>query len=137
MIRAILAMVVAVAVSASTASAQAKIEKGPIKVVPASDAKLMFETYCAVCHGKDAKGGGPAAASLTKVPADLTRISARNKGTYPETKVRRYIEGVDEVPAHGTRDMPIWGGLFNSLNRDTTQLRIAALSDYLKSLQQQ
>ena len=32
--------------------------------------------------------------------------------------------------------MPMWGDLFRSLNRDTAQIRVAALADYLKSLQQ-
>jgi mono/diheme cytochrome c family protein len=95
----------------------------------------MFNTYCAVCHGNDGKGKGPAAAALTKAPADLTKISERNGGKFPDVKVRRYIEGLDEVAAHGSRDMPMWGGLFNSLSRDTAQLRVAGLADYVKSLQ--
>ena len=95
----------------------------------------MFDTYCAVCHGKDGTGNGPAAKALVKAPADLSRISARNNGTFPDIRVRRYIEGLDEVPAHGTRDMPMWGDLFRSLNRDTAQIRIAGLAEYLKSLQ--
>jgi mono/diheme cytochrome c family protein len=131
--------VVALAVSASVANAQQKIEKVPIKPTSAADAKEMFETYCAVCHGKEGKGNGPAATALTKVPADLTRISARNGGTFPEVRVRRFIEGLDQVGAHGTRDMPIWGGLFRSLstqNPEIAQLRIAGLSNYLKSFQQ-
>ncbi len=136
MVRHVLVAVVVLAVSAGAALAQPRIEKGPIKPTPASDPKLMFNTYCAVCHGSEGKGNGPAAASLTKVPADLTRISARNGGTFPEVRVRRYIEGLDEVPAHGTRDMPMWGGLFNALSRDTAQIRVAALAGYLKSLQQ-
>jgi mono/diheme cytochrome c family protein len=136
MIRHVLVVVVAVAVSGSTARAQAKVEKRPIKPVPTSDATQMFTTYCAVCHGKGAKGNGPAAASLKKAPADLTKISARNGGVYPEVRVKRFIEGLDEVPAHGTRDMPMWGELFRSLDRDTAQIRVQALSDYLKSLQQ-
>jgi mono/diheme cytochrome c family protein len=136
MMRCVIATAVALAFSAGTAGAQPRVEKGPIKRVAASDAKKMFDTYCAVCHGKDGKGNGPAAASLKKVPADLTRISARNGGAFPDVKVQRYIEGLDEVAAHGTRDMPMWGDLFNSLNRDTAQIRIRALAEYLKSLQQ-
>ena len=131
--------VAALAVSASVVNAQQKIELVPIKPTSPADAREMFDTYCAVCHGKDAKGNGPAASALTKAPADLTRISARNKGTFPEAKVKRYIEGLDAVTAHGSRDMPIWGGLFRSLstdNPDMAQLRIAALAIYLKSLQQ-
>ena len=95
----------------------------------------MFDNYCAVCHGKTAVGNGPAASALAKAPADLTKIAARNGGTYPEVKVKRYIEGLDEVAAHGSRDMPMWGDLFRSLNRDTAQIRIQALSDLLKGMQ--
>jgi mono/diheme cytochrome c family protein len=95
----------------------------------------MFTTYCAVCHGKDGKGDGPAAKALAKTPADLTKLAARNNGTFPDLKVRRYIEGLDEVAAHGTRDMPMWGDLFRALNRDTAQIRIASLAEYLKSMQ--
>lgn len=123
--------------SLSAAGAHAQtVKKEPIKPVLASDAVAMFTNYCAACHGKDATGNGPAAKALTKAPADLTRIAARNGGTYPDVRVKRYIEGLDEVPAHGTRDMPMWGDLFRSLNRDTAQIRVQALSDYLKGLQQ-
>jgi mono/diheme cytochrome c family protein len=136
MIRQVSVGIIALALSIGTAAAQAKIEKVPIKPVTASDGKQMFSSYCAVCHGAEAKGNGPAAASLTKTPADLTRISARNGGTFPAVKVQRYIQGLDEIPAHGTRDMPMWGDLFRSLNPDAAQIRVAALTEYLKSLQQ-
>jgi mono/diheme cytochrome c family protein len=135
MVRFVFIALVTLAVSAGSAFAQAKIEQAPIKNVSAADAKGMFDSYCAVCHGKEGIGNGPAAKSLAKVPADLTKISARNKGTFPDVKVRRYIEGLDEVAAHGSRDMPMWGTLFNSLNRDTAQLRVAALADYIKGMQ--
>ncbi len=130
-----IASVMLLAGAARVAGAQQRVEKAPIKPTPVGDAGKMFDTYCAVCHGKEGKGDGPAAKSLAKVPADLTKISARNNGTFPETRVKRYIEGLDEVAAHGTRDMPMWGDLFRSLNRDTAQLRIAGLSDYLKAMQ--
>ncbi|MDP2053200.1 MAG: c-type cytochrome [Acidobacteriota bacterium] len=135
MFRFVFIALVALALSAGSAFAQAKIEQAPIKNVNASDAKGMFDSYCAVCHGKEGKGNGPAASALAKVPADLTRINARNGGKFPDVRVRRYIEGLDEVAAHGSRDMPMWGGLFNSLNRDTAQLRVAALADYIKGMQ--
>lgn len=137
--RVFVATVAAVALSASVANAQPRIEKGPIKPTSPADGKEMFDQYCAVCHGKEAKGNGPAAAALTKAPTDLTRISARNKGTFPDVKVRRLIEGLDDVTAHGPRDMPMWGRAFRSLgthNPDVAQFRIAALTEYLKSLQQ-
>jgi mono/diheme cytochrome c family protein len=136
MIRQVSVGVLALALSIGTAAAQAKVEKVPIKSTPVSDGKTMFNSYCAVCHGTDGKGSGPAAASLTKTPADLTKISARNGGTFPAVKVKRYIEGLDEISAHGTRDMPMWGDLFRSLSRDTADLRVQALADYLKGMQQ-
>jgi hypothetical protein len=61
---------------------------------------------------------------------------ARNGGKFPDVQVKRYIEGLDEVAAHGSRDMPMWGELFRSLSRDTAQIRVQALSDYVKGLQQ-
>jgi mono/diheme cytochrome c family protein len=138
MSRSIIAVIAALLLAAAGARAQTqppKIEKVPIKPTPASDAAKMFNSYCAACHGAEGKGNGPAASALTKKPADLTQISARNGGKFPDVRVARYIEGADQVQAHGSRDMPIWGDLFRSLDRETAQLRVAALSDYIKSLQ--
>ena len=112
-----------------------QVKKEPIKPIAASDAAGMFQSYCAVCHGKEGLGNGPAAKAMSKPPADLTKIAARNNGTFPDVKVKRFIEGSDEVPAHGSRDMPMWGDLFRAMNRDTAQIRVQALSDYLKGLQ--
>lgn len=135
MVRHILAAAGLIALTGVAAYAQPKVEQGVIKPVPASDPRAMFESYCAACHGKSGIGDGPAAKALTKAPADLTRIAARNGGTYPEVKVKRYIEGADEIAAHGSRDMPMWGDLFRYLNRDTAQIRVQALSDYIKGMQ--
>lgn len=134
MTRHVLVALAAFALTAGTAAAQ-QVEKAPIKRVPASDGAGMFNSYCAACHGLDATGSGPAAKALTKAPADLTRISIRNDGKFPEVRVKRYIEGADEVTAHGSRDMPVWGSLFRSLEPDLVPLRVQALSDFLRSIQ--
>jgi mono/diheme cytochrome c family protein len=136
MLRRVLAGVAVASLWAVVAQAQPQIKKEPIKPVAASDAAGMFQSYCAACHGKEGKGNGPAAAALKKAPADLTKVSARNGGKFPEVQVKRYIEGADEVAAHGNRDMPMWGELFRGLNRDTAQIRVQALSDYIKAMQQ-
>ena len=118
-------------------------EKPKIVTKPAQDVSItepaaMFEAYCAACHGKQAKGDGPAARALKAVPADLTRINARNGGKFPTVKVRRYIEGIDEIAAHGSRDMPVWGQAFRSMTggQAGVQLRVEALTKYLESIQQ-
>ncbi len=99
--------------------------------------KDNFMTYCATCHGKDAKGNGPAADALKRAPANLTELSVRNAGKFPELRVIRYIKGDDMIAAHGSRDMPVWGKLFRSLGEDsaTVSLRVSNLIDYLKSIQ--
>ena len=52
-----------------------------------------FDQYCVVCHGKDAKGTGPRAATLKKRPADLTELAKRNGGTFPQQMVYQVIDG--------------------------------------------
>ena len=135
MTRHILMAAAALVFAAGTASAQQKVEQAPMKRTPASDGASMFNAYCASCHGLDATGSGPAAKALTKAPADLTKITARNGGSFPETKIRRYIEGADEIAAHGSRDMPVWSTLFRSMEPGTVPLRIQARWDFRKSIQ--
>ena len=134
MVRQLLLSTLALTLVANGVSAQVKIEKAPIERTKI-DGKIMFETYCAVCHGKAARGDGPAASALKAKPADLTKLSQNNDGSFPETRVRRYIEGLDEIAAHGTRDMPMWGGLFKSLGRDMAPIRVSQLVEHLNSLQ--
>ena len=107
------------------------------KAPSAVNGKAMFDTYCTSCHGKEANGDGPAAVALKKPPADLTRISARNNGTFPTEKIRRFIDGREYVAGHGSREMPVWGGLFIEVDRDSDmgRIRIANLTDYLRSIQ--
>lgn len=97
----------------------------------------LFKEYCAVCHGNDAKGTGPAADALKKRPADLTQLARKNGGTFPELHVMNYIKGQDVVASHGSRDMPIWGTVFSSMssNPDLVQVRTFALLKYLEELQ--
>ena len=97
----------------------------------------LFKEYCAVCHGNDAKGGGPAADALKKRPADLTQLSRKNNGAFPELHVMNFIKGQDVVAAHGSRDMPIWGTIFSQMssNQDLVQVRTYALVKYIEQLQ--
>ena len=135
MSRHILTAMAVVVFAAGTAFAQ-KVDQAPMKRTQASDGAGMFNAYCASCHGLDGKGGGPAAKALAQAPADLTKITARNGGTFPAIKIKRYIEGADEIAAHGSRDMPVWSTLFRSMQPDTVPLRIQALSDFIASIQQ-
>jgi len=61
------------------------IKQVPIANTPSSSGKDMFDTYCAVCDGKDARGNGPAANAMKTPPADLTTLAKGNGGKYPAT----------------------------------------------------
>lgn len=95
----------------------------------------LFMTYCASCHGENAKGNGPAAPALKTAPADLTNIPKEN-GKFPALKVKRIIGGDDLISWHGSREMPIWGNIFRE-QRDRTEAigNIYALTMYLESIQ--
>ena len=97
----------------------------------------LFKEYCAVCHGNDAKGTGPAADALKKRPADLTQLARKNGGTFPELHVMNFIKGDDVVAAHGSRDMPIWGTIFASMspNQDLVEVRVYNLLKYIEGVQ--
>lgn len=70
-----------------------------------------FETHCASCHGLDGKGRGPIVDLLRKAPPDLTLLAKKNGGVLPMARLYDSVTG-DLVPAHGTRDMPIWGAIY-------------------------
>jgi mono/diheme cytochrome c family protein len=98
----------------------------------------MFTSYCAPCHGVDGKGRGPVAAALKSQPADLTVLSRNNQGKFPSAHVVTVLQYGSELPAHGSKDMPIWGPLFDKMNQANPQereLRISNLSRYLESIQ--
>jgi mono/diheme cytochrome c family protein len=111
-----------------------KVNAQPTATLNGAD---LFKEYCAVCHGNDAKGSGPAADALKKRPADLTQLARKNGGTFPELHVMNYIKGQDVVAAHGNRDMPIWGSIFSQMsgNQDLVQVRVYALLKYIEQFQ--
>lgn len=104
---------------------------------PASG-KEMFTSYCAACHGKDAKGDGPAAAALKATPADLTVLAKLNGGKYPSNKVTSVLRGQTNLVPHGDQEMPVWGRVFLRMcqgHEEVVTQRIANLNRYLESLQ--
>lgn len=124
---------------AIAALGQTTIKKVPVTVrTSPADAKASYNEYCAVCHGPSGKGDGPAAVALKKAPTDLTQLTKKNGGKYPDAKVSHYIAGEEVVAAHGSRDMPIWGTVFHSIDaQDKTVdgLRVYNLVEYIKTLQ--
>ncbi|MBZ5541081.1 MAG: c-type cytochrome [Acidobacteriia bacterium] len=118
------------------------IKKAPMKHTPADSGMRMYRAYCAVCHGTEGKGDGPAASELKVPPTDLTMLAMHNDGKYPAEHVAAVLRfGTEKpAPAHGTADMPIWGQLFatspvHGTNPAMVQLRIRNLTQYIETLQ--
>jgi mono/diheme cytochrome c family protein len=136
---AILAMISALAVAQQAPDQNAPAVKHvPITHTPSNSGKEMFNSYCAVCHGTDAKGNGPAASAMKAAPTDLTTLAQKNGGKYPASHVAAVIRGQASTPSHGSQDMPIWGPLFSSIDQGRqgqVQQRIANLVNYIEGLQ--
>jgi mono/diheme cytochrome c family protein len=113
-----------------------------IRPTSPADGPRMFTSYCAVCHGANGKGAGPAATAMKIPPTDLTLLSKKNGGVFPANHVAPVLQFGIENPAHGSAQMPIWGDLMRSLSpvaRDPGTLvhqRINNITDYLKQIQQ-
>lgn len=129
----------AVVLLLSFAGAQDKqVKKTQIKPSNPVSGAEMFKEYCAVCHGPEGKGDGPAATALKVPPPDLTTLAQRHDGKFPDDYVANVLRNGVKAPAHGSSEMPVWGPLFLTMNRmDDTQvkLRISNLTNYIKSIQ--
>lgn len=115
-----------------------EIKHVPVKQTSPASGVEMYKSYCAVCHGTDGKGNGPAASALKVPPPDLTVLASKNGGKYPSLKVSAIIRGEEVLAAHGSKDMPIWGNLFWSLSgghEAEVQQRVTNLNKYLETLQ--
>lgn len=107
--------------------------------------KREYDANCAVCHGMTGKGDGPVVELLTKSPPDLRLLAQKNGGVLPLPRLYDVIDGAG-VPAHGTRDMPIWGRDYKIRAAEYyfeapydpeayTRARILALLEYISRLQ--
>ena len=106
----------------------------------AFNGKISYKTYCMNCHGVEGKGDGYLADSLQKKPTDLTVLAKKSDGAYPVEQVWASIDGREEIKAHGSREMPVWGEAF--LWPDTTPERqaeakrkVGELVEYVRTLQ--
>ncbi len=113
-----------------------QVKEKPIDRGPLSGA-LIFKEYCAVCHGKGAKGDGPAASALKQTPPDLTTLAKRHGGKFPDHYVEDVLTNGAKTTAHGDAEMPVWGPVFRSMNPDEIfmYVRISSVMSYIKSLQ--
>ena len=97
----------------------------------------LYKQDCAVCHGNNLKGVGPVPKPY-RVPPDLTTLSRRHGGKFPDAYVMDVLRNGVTIPAHGPAQMPSWGNDFremDGLDAAQVKLRIVRLTNYLKACQ--
>ncbi len=113
--------------------------------------KYEYMSKCASCHGEAGKGDGVMRKQLVTAPSDLTSLTKRNGGAFPNQLVWLTIDGRTEkgIGAHGSREMPVWGseyrqqvlraagpeGAMYAQPEWYVRGRIVALIDYLSRIQ--
>ena len=125
----------------------AALAQGPTtpQRVPRDFGKVEFESACASCHGTNGKGNGPLVSLLTRKPTDLTLLAKNNQGVFPMNRLYEVIDG-EGVPAHGARDMPVWGRAYRMMDAEyyfdtkydakaLVRARILSLLGYINRMQ--
>jgi mono/diheme cytochrome c family protein len=113
----------------------------PSLLTPSLVGRDNFTSYCSPCHGREGTGNGPVASALKTSPPDLTTVARRAGGTFPRQRIEAFItSGGSNVPAHGSREMPVWGPTFLALGPPDkldklVKIRIANLVSYVESIQ--
>ena len=100
--------------------------------------KETYESNCANCHGRDARGAGRANTYLNVQPPDLTTLARRHDGKFPTGYVENILRFGGAIRTHGSNEMPAWGQIFEAdahFSQASVNVRIADLINYLKSLQ--
>lgn len=107
------------------------------------DGDGLYTSLCAACHGAGGVGNGPAADALGTAVPDLTRLAARNDGTWSHKSVEMAIAGESREVSHHVIGMPGWQQQFMYLRPGLTSFqreafarnRIHALTEHLEGLQ--
>ncbi|WP_108482665.1 c-type cytochrome [Oceaniglobus ichthyenteri] len=111
---------------------------------PAEVGRALYTDACASCHGVDGRGVGDAPLTLGKPVPDLTTLTTRNNGVFPQVYVMGVIDGYwrSDDP-HSV--MPEFGAELQAgdlVGVDTgdgrltpTPVRLVALAAYLEGLQ--
>jgi mono/diheme cytochrome c family protein len=132
-----------VAVSACIAN----VGDGTVRIEPlggdlAALGRDEFHRACAPCHGVDGRGGGPVAVALRTPPPDLTTLALRNGGRFPHQHLLAVLTEEVAVPAHGSREMPVWSARFGPSDTGAAAAAslyvrrwLEALASYVESLQ--
>lgn len=101
-----------------TASAVSTAPSPPVPGVAATDGEELYRNYCALCHGAEGKGDGPAASGFDPPPPDLTDAEQMQQLT---------DERMLEVLSSGSGAMTGFGSML-------TSEELEAVAEYVRTL---
>jgi mono/diheme cytochrome c family protein len=103
---------------------------------------VTYRVYCRSCHGTEGRADGSLAPLLKVAVPDLTTLARQAGGELPEERVTAFIDGREEVAAHGPREMPVWGDALGPADDEdgreegAVQQKIRELVAHLASIQE-
>jgi mono/diheme cytochrome c family protein len=108
---------------------------------PPEPRRALYLRYCASCHGPFGGGDGVVAPYLNPRPTDLTQIMKKNNNTFPFQATMKVLDGTNNVRAHGSPEMPVWGEVWREQDgvspdqRAAAQGKLVLITDYLFTIQ--
>ena len=124
------------------AGAEVVIKQVPMTLndVAGKNGQEMYDQLCAVCHGAEGKGDGPAAQALADPVPDLTHLGTGVKRKYSNAQLKHVIAGRSRNVHEDIVGMPLWEVEFQYVSRKwngqprTTYARakIHSLAEYVE-----
>jgi mono/diheme cytochrome c family protein len=108
----------------------------PSAGVPAAESRQLYDAYCAVCHGRNGRGRGPARELLSTTAPDLTLLAQRNGGAFPRSSVEGCIRAsARRLSVAAESDMPVWTAPPSPDHDPGAAAHAESIADFLESLQ--
>jgi mono/diheme cytochrome c family protein len=102
----------------------------------AAERHKLYDAYCAVCHGRNGRGRGPAHELLSTTAPDLTLLAQRNGGAFPRSSVEGCIRASARRPSVAAEsDMPVWTAPLSPDHDPGAATHAESIADYVESLQ--
>ena len=128
-------------VAAKVAAGGAHAAERPGESAALSSGRASYQQFCAACHGLNGKGGGPVASLLLEAPADVTQISRRRNGAFPQADLEALLlaRSRASLPQAMPRHMILFGPIFLSMDSDPAFARaqVAELLTFIESMQEE
>ncbi len=125
-------------------SAEVVIRQVPMSLndIAGKNGQEMYDQLCAVCHGAEGEGDGPAAQALANPVPDLTQLGTGVNGKYSSAQLKHIIAGRSRTVHEDIAGMPLWEVEFQYVQRNWNgqprtsyaRSKIHSLTEYVEGL---